>query len=130
MSSVLLILNRRILGDTLIKTMKDSPQFQLHTEYEYDNAISAAIAIQPVVAVLELSNAGEWTIQRCIELCDRLKEECYGIKILVLCPEENKDACDSTVAAVQACRVDDFVFYDASRKYLISKLESMTQNDG
>ena len=129
MSSVLLILNRRILGDTLIKTMKDSPQFQLHTEYEYDNVISAAIAIQPVVAVLELSNSGRWTIQRCIELCDGLKKACPGIKILVLCPEENKDACDTTVAAVQAGRVDDFVFYDASRKYLISKLESMTQNE-
>ncbi|MEA5003600.1 MAG: hypothetical protein VB081_08885 [Christensenella sp.] len=130
MSSVLLILNRRILGDTLIKTMKDSPQFQLHTEYEYNNAVSAARTIQPAVAVLELSNSGEWTIEKCIALCDRLKEACFGVKILVLCPEGNKEACNSTVTAVQAGRVDDFVFYDSSRKYLISKLESMTQNGG
>lgn len=130
MNSILLIMKRKVLADALVRTMKDAPRFEFYTEYNYAGAILTTEILRPAVIVLEIPESGDWTVGKCLTLCDRLKETHPDGKILVLCPEGDTDACDATIAAVQESRVNDFVFYDTSWKYLISKMESMTQNEG
>lgn len=130
MSSVLLVMNRKVLADALIRSVKDNPLLEFYTEYNYAGAILTAEIFRPAVIVLEIPESGEWTASKCLALCDRMKEEHPDGKILILCPEGDTAACDATIAAVQASRVDDFVFYDTSWKYLMSKLESMTRKEG
>lgn len=128
MSSVLLVMKRKVLADSLVRSMKDAPRFDFHTEYNYAGAILTAEVLRPTVVVLEIPESGDWTANKCLALCDRLREEHPSGKILILCPEGDPAACDATIAAVQDARINDFVFYDTSWKYLVSKLESMTRS--
>ena len=54
-----------------------------------------------------------------------MKRQRPETRILLLCPENDPDACRVTIETVREKRADDFVFYDTSIRYLLSKLEML-----
>ena len=44
---------------------------------------------------------------------------------MVLCPESSETACNATIQAAKEGFIQDYVFYDTSVQYLVSKLETL-----
>ena len=50
--------------------------------------------------------------------------------LLLMCPEQDENSITRVVEAKRKKRIDDFVFYDVTIEYLISKLISMYPSNG
>lgn len=50
--------------------------------------------------------------------------------LLLMCPEQDENSITRVVEAKRKKRIDDFVFYDVTIEYLISKLMSMYPSNG
>jgi hypothetical protein len=118
-------MRRGILADALMQNRQAEEKFRFSRESNYKMALLTAELVRPDAAVLEIPESGEWTPERCMDLCGTLGRHLSGMPILVLCPEELPDACLRTVNAVKAGVIKDYVFYDTSTQYLLSKLDAL-----
>lgn len=125
MKHILLIMRRGILADALMHTRQAEERFSFSRESNYKMALLTAELEKPDAAVLEIPESGEWTPERCMDLCGTLGRHLPQMPILVLCPEGLPEACKQTVNAVKSGVIRDYVFYDASTQYLLSKLEAL-----
>lgn len=125
MSNVLLVMRRRVLAQSLIRSTSSSPAFGFRTEFDPSNAALTAIACSAEVAVVEAAESGDDAIEQSLEVCDRIHAGKPDCKLLLLCPGNNCGSRSAAVLAKRQNRIDDFIFDDTSLEYLISKLESM-----
>ena len=125
MKQVLLVMYRKMLSDALIQHVSGSAQFSFYAESNYRCALLSAEIVQPAIAVVEIPESGEWTAERCLALCDCIRRSLPDCRMVALCPEENESICLQVIAAKKAGRLDDFLYYDTSINYLLSKLESL-----
>jgi len=77
------------------------------------------------VALVEIAESGGHGAAECLALCARLREEAPQCKLLLMCPERDRDSVARAIEAKSQGRIDDFVFYDVTTDYLVSKLLSM-----
>ncbi len=123
---VLLIMNRKILSDALIEQAKGAPHFDLRADRSHASAVLTAAAYGPEIVVMEVPESGPWkSAEKCISICDAIREQVPGCKQVLLCPENDADACRAAIRAKRNNRIDDFLYYDTSLHYLFSKLESL-----
>ena len=125
MRCVLLVMKRKLLADALEKGLRENPRFRFCAEYAYENALLTADCVAPQIVVLEIPDSGAWTPEKCLALADALRARTPAPRLMVLCPESSPAACAQTVQALRAGRIDDFVYYDTSWQYLVSKLEAL-----
>lgn len=122
---LMLIMHRKILVETLISGLRDYNEFEFIAEYDYNEAQTAVCVNQPEIILLEIPESGAVTSKDCLTFCDAVKEKNRSCKIMLLCPERNADACICTEQALHDKRIDDFVYYDTSMRYLVSKLRAL-----
>ncbi len=123
---ILLVMQRRMLADSLIAQVGDCEHLALLAEPDYASAGLTAEAYQPAVVVVEVPEAGAWrSAEKCLEVADSVRGRVATCRVVLLCPESDAESCRQIVAAKRANRIDDFLFYEASVHYLFSKLESL-----
>ena len=126
MQTIILAMLRRAVAQGLITRISDSPG-NVRTVYEsdYAKAMGAVGVFDADTVIIEVAEFGEYGAGYCLALCDRIRGEAPGCRLILLCPEQN-ELCVSTVGeAKRNGRIDDFLFYGASLDYLISKLLSI-----
>jgi len=101
----------------------DHPHVRVFHELDYANAEYTANSNTADVALIEAAETGEYDVFYCLALCARLRAS--ACKLLLLCPEQDEASVSAAVEAKQNDLIEDFVFYDASIDYLISKLLSI-----
>ncbi|MCL2105516.1 MAG: hypothetical protein FWH26_00360 [Oscillospiraceae bacterium] len=116
MQTVVLVMRRGLAAQGLMRKLRGDPDLRLTYEPAYSRAD---------VALIEVAESGRQDISYCLSLCDRLQTEAPLCKRLLMCPEQDGTAVARAVEAKRAGRIDDFVFYDATPDYLVSKLLSM-----
>jgi len=116
---------RKVLAEALMQNPAASARFSFSKEYNYRRALMTAEILQPDAAVLEIPESGEWDAEHCIRLCGTLTRHLPDMKLMILCPEDNPEACRRTEQALKDGLIRDYVFYDTSTQYLISKLEAL-----
>lgn len=122
---VLLIMQRKILSDSLIEYAKSKALFDMQAEQSYATAALTAEAYVPAIVMLEIPESGPWkSAEKCLTICDMMKRQSASCKCIILCPEGNSDSCAAVITAKIENRIDDFLYYEASINYLFSKLES------
>ena len=121
MKRVLLVMRRRVLAEAIMRQKERELSFT--AEYRAKDAPLAASATAADVALVELPEQNGAAM--CGEICVALRRERPAMRILLLCPETDADACRATIEAVRTRLADDFVFYDTSIRYLLSKLEML-----
>lgn len=125
MQKVLLVMHRKVLAQSLIRSLQNNPKFTFYMESCPDNVLLAVISYNINVAVIEVPESGEHPAEDMLLLCDEIKKTSPDCKTLVLCPESSEESKDAVVVAKKNEGINDFIFYDSSLEYLIKKLESM-----
>lgn len=125
MKKVLLVMCRKVLSDALTRSARDDGRFDFHSENNYSSALLTAELLAPDITVLEIPESGEWTPERCLAICRTIGKSLPGCAVMLLCPEGNPAAVEATIAARREGIIDDFIYYDSSVKYLMSKLETL-----
>ena len=115
--TVALIMKRKVLAQSLMRLTREEKGIQMYFQPDYGCGASCAL--------IEVAESGEYDVAYCLALCAWLKKETPACKLLLLCPENDEECISEVVTAKRAGKIDDFIFYDTSLEYLISKLCSM-----
>ena len=123
---VLLVMNRKMLSDALIEQSASDARFELMSAQNYSTAALTAELCLPEITVVEIPESGLWKpAEKCLAICDAIRRQFPGCKQVILCNENDTEACNAAIQAKQVNRIDDFLFYDSSVRYLFSKLEAL-----
>ena len=125
MRTVVLILRRRAIAQALQQKLADFSGVQTRVEPDYANADVAIRASCAQAALIEAAEDGEYDIGYCLALCAWLHEEVPDCRLLLLCPESDAEGVRRAAQAEKDGVIQDFVFYDASTDYLVSKVLSL-----
>lgn len=125
MKKILLIMRRKLIAEAIVKEMGRNGKFMLLVEYNYQNMKTTFDVFNPDLVLLEIPESTEINKPAWIDLCEYIKRKNFNQKILLLCPEDNIKACKVTEEMIQTDLADDFVYYDTSMRYLVSKLEAL-----
>jgi len=123
MRTIVLIMRRKSIAQGLAQALGSA----LHVVFEPSHMRAQAMARSQGagVALVEAAESGDHGVAECLALCARLREEAPQCKLLLMCPERDRDGVARAVKAKRRGRIDDFVFCDATIAYLVSKLLSM-----
>jgi len=127
MSSVLLIIWRNAIAESLLAELAKEPELRLYYETCYTQAAALIRDHNVKVALIEAEEMGVHDIFYCLELCATLRDEDESCKLILMCPDQDEEAVAQAVKAMQEGRIDDFVFFEASIDYLSSKILAMLQ---
>lgn len=125
MKKILFVMDRKVLAEALMIEMKHISGAAFSKEYNYKRAAIAAEVFQPNIMLLEIPESKKISLHQCLEICNDVRKILPECKILLLTPENSKDAREMAIKAVQDGNVNDFIYYDTSMEYLKSKLKSM-----
>ena len=125
LKTVILIMNRASLAQGLMAKVCDIPGIQLCYEPDYANADVTIRTHLAVGALLEVSEDGIHDIGFCLTLCAWLRKVTPHCRLMLMCPEAQKEAVHRAVEAKQKGEIDDFVFYEVSLDYLVASLQSL-----
>lgn len=115
-------MNRKGIAQVLRRRLSETNGVCACLEQDYANADSIARDFCATSALIEVGEDGDFDMLYCLALCDRLHRELPECKLLLLCPEDDDRGIAKAIAARRDGIIDDFVFYDASVEYLLSKL--------
>ena len=122
--TILLAMYRRVLSEYLI-TLTDT-NFNVVAEQNYALATLAAETCKPDLVLVEIPESGQWrSAEKCLALCDMIRSQFPHCKQVILCDEKDTITCQAAIQARQEQRIDDFLFYTNSTKYMFSKLEAL-----
>ena len=125
MQTSVLVMRRRPVAQGLMQRLNTESGLSLLFEPDYAHADVAIRSHGAGIALIEVAESGEYDTSHCLALCTWLRKETPGCKLLLMCPEQDKDSVSQAVEAKRDGRIDDFVFYDSTIDYLTSKLQSM-----
>ena len=122
MWTIVLAMGREPIAQVLAAKLADFIGVRVISERDYLTAADIACSRDAQTVLFELAEWGVYDADYCLRLCERLRKDAPDCGLILLCPEGDEV---SVAAAVQARRegmIDDFVFYDASTDFLVSKL--------
>ena len=125
LQKILLLMHRKFVAQTLINSMENDSRFEFHPEYNPQNAAVAAGSFKPDIAVVEIPESKSGRAAEYLAVCAEIRVAAPGCRLLLFCSESSPDSKNAAVAAARAGKIDDFVFFDTSWEYLVSKLESL-----
>lgn len=92
----------------------------------YDRAAACIEKLQAQLAVIEIPEFSEVKAEDCLDICKAVREGCSCCRLLLMCPESDRRATETTIEARREKKIDGFVYYDASLDYILSMIESLT----
>lgn len=122
MAIILLVMQRKAIVQGLINRLRNYPDILLIYEPDYHNAEASTRHYDANVALIEAAESGPYDTAYCLTLCERLRKHAPGCKLLLMCPEQDEHNIKLVVGAKWEKQIDDFVFYDVTIDYLVSKL--------
>lgn len=105
--------------------MRETEDIQPYFQPDYADADVVIRGCGAYCALIEVAESGEYDADYCLALCAWLRKETPDCKLLLMCPENDVKSVTAAVEAKKEGRIDDFIFYDASLEYLLSKLRAM-----
>ena len=131
MQTIVLVMRRRSVAQGIAQKLREAQSLCVVLEPSHSRARAAICSRAADIALIEVAEMGRHGlsecqgISECLALCGSLREEAPQCKLLLMCPEGDREAVARAVEAKRQGQVNDFVFYDATTGYLVSKLLSM-----
>ena len=122
---VMLLLCRRVIADLLITSLEKNGNVHAFGVYDYKNAVNTTASRKPNIALVEIPERHGTPARDTLEICDGIKGARPECKIVLLCPERDKESVNVCVEAKKQGKIEDFLFYDSGVDYLVSKLEAL-----
>lgn len=125
MKTVLFISSNKMLGQGLSAAFRAKPQldFLWAAQFNYPQAMIGVDIFRADVVILDIVDQADMV--QAVEICQSIRREEQGVKVLLLVRPEQAVVRKVAVDAKNTGLVDDFVFYDSSLTYLGAKLEAL-----
>ena len=125
LKTVVLIMQRASLAQGIIAKVCNVSGIRFHYEPDYTKADVTIRTHLATGALLEVSEGGVYDIGFCLMVCEWLRQVTPHCRLMLMCPEGQRETVHRAIEAKQKGEIDDFVFYDASLDYLIACLQSL-----
>lgn len=124
MKKVALITRNKILAESLDAAMKASIdlEFELILLLNLDQAILDAEIFEVDVALIDVMQSSGDEKETPLKICEKLHKSMPDCRVLILVSQNDKENREIANQAKRKGFIEDFVFYDASLKYLFAKL--------
>ena len=122
---VMLVLCRKVISGLLIEAIKQRTDMDAFGVYEFNKARNMAMVRQPKIALVEIpENRGD-PAREALDICGDIQEVSPGCRIILICPENDEESVAACIEAIKEGKINDYLFYDLSVDYLVSKLISL-----
>lgn len=127
MKKIAIITKNRILAESLAIAIevKANLKFEFFSFLNYDQALLDAEIFDIDVALIDLVGCRVKDKEVLLSFWMKMHSKLPECHLLLLVSQEDYSCREISTHAKKAGIVEDFVFYDASLKYLIAKLESI-----
>ena len=126
---VMLVLCRKIITELLVEAIHKRTNLETFALYEFNRAKDIAMMKKPNFALVEIPERQGTPAMDAIAVCEEIKEASPGCKIILFCPENDRESVKASTKAAKDGKIDDFMFYDLSIDYLVAKLEMMISDN-
>ena len=123
-NTALLVMCRRVIADLILAEISKTDIRPVAVSGFSEAGIEAAFHKQ-VAALIEIPEGQAGAAGETLGVCEKLREISPGCKIVLLCPEYDKDSVKACVEAKRQGKIEDFLFYDVSTDYLVSILMAL-----
>lgn len=120
--TIILVMYRKVIVENLLDKLGKCEHINILYQPHYNKAVSLINSIHAAVALIEVAESGEYDIAYCLKLCAKIRMKTPKCKLLIMCSELDQKNIDLVIDAKEECLIDDFVFYDVTSDYLVSKL--------
>lgn len=125
MPNVLLVVHRRAIVQGLIDKLQKNSGISLVFEANFSHAMTAAALHDAKIALIEVAESGLHDLDYCLNLCQAIRGLVPECKLIIMCSEQDEESVKRVIKAKWEGKIDDFVFYDVTMDYLVSKLKSI-----
>ena len=125
MPNVLLVVHRRAIVQALIDKLQKNSGISLVYEANFSHAETAGVLHNAEVVLIEVAESGMHNLDYCLNLCQEIRGLVPECKLIIMCSEQDEESVKRVIKAQWEGKIDDFVFYDVTMDYLISKLKSI-----
>ena len=122
---VMLVLCRKVISGLLIEAIRNRTDMDAFGLYEFNKAKGIAVTRQPRIALVEIPENRGHPAKEALDVCEDIQEASPGCKIILICPENDEESVSACIEAVKEGKISDYLFYDLSVDYLVSKLISL-----
>lgn len=126
MKKIAFITTNKILAQSLAAAIQGRPdlKFEFFLLLDPQQALLDAEILEIDVALIDVMDCGIEGEKNPLAFCEKLHKTLFNCRILLLVSQDD-EICRSKAAEAKKNKiVDDFVFHDASLKYLFAKLEA------
>jgi len=121
----MLVLCRKVIAKLLKEMIEKRTDATVFAEYDYKSVSSIASIRKPTLALIEIPERYDSPALDVLDVCVDIKAASPGCKIMLMCPERDKESVAVCEEAVKSGKVEDYVFFETSPEYLTSKLKTM-----
>ena len=125
MPNVLLVVHRRAIVQALIDKLQKNFGISLVYEANFSHAETVAVLHNAEVVLIEVAESGMHNLDYCLNLCQEIRGLVPECKLIIMCSEQDEESVKRVIKAKWEGKIDDFVFYDVTMDYLVSKLKSI-----
>lgn len=125
MPVMLLIMKRKPIAQGIMNRLKDSSDIHLIYEPYYHKANFTIQRHSAKAVLVEVAETGPYDIEYCLRLCEKLRKNTPECKLILMCSEQDEKSIRLIIEAKGKKVIDDFVFFDVTIDYLVSKLMSI-----
>lgn len=125
MPNVLLVVHRRAIVQALIDKLQKNSGISLVYEANFSHAETAGVLHNAEVVLIEVAESGMHNLDYCLNLCQEIRGLVPECKLIIMCSEQDEESVKRVIKAQWEGKIDDFVFYDVTMDYLVSKLKSI-----
>lgn len=127
MKRVALITTNRILGQSLAVAMENMEdlEWDFFLFLNSQQALLDAEILEIDLALIDVTDSGRGEKDTTLTFCEELHKNLPNCHLLLLVSQDDMVSRKMATKAKQDNIVDDFVFYDASLKYLFAKLAAL-----
>lgn len=117
----MLLIQRSAVFDNIYNHLKKHRRVSVSYIQNYDYLVINDLANINVI-LIEVAESGKFNIHYCLNLINNVVSKVSGIKVIVMCSDQDEASIKLVLKAKKAKIIDDFLFYDVTIDYLISKL--------
>ncbi len=125
MPIIILIMKRKPIAQGFMNSLKGSPDIRLIYQPYYHRSNLTIHKHKAKVVLIEVAETGPYDIGYCLVLCNELRETAPECKLILMCSDQDEKTIDLVIDAMGKNYIDDFVFFDVTIDYLVSKLLSI-----
>lgn len=125
MPTILLLMQRKAIIQNIKKRLDGDNTIFVISDKNYNTDLVFSNGLKLEVILIEVSESRNYDIEYCLILCEEIRKINPWCKLLLMVPEQNKNSVNLVVKAKVSKEIDDFVFYDVTIDYLVSKILSI-----